>query len=638
MRTIIAISAILLLLSNNLLGTEYSSIANKSSNWEQAETWAQTSPIVMQNGDIFIVNGTVTIREDFNPLTKIQIKVSSGDTLIIAANFALTSNASDAVDLIVESGAVVLFLQNFSVGKNFDLENNGKILTLGNVATEGAGGSAASLLNNQDMYVFGSINTAEVSNNPVNSAEAFLQNEEALVLFILNNYPGYIEPYISPLYALSDGNWTDVVWSESANGADCGYTPLSYHRVYTNNHNVMLDNNYTVRTLEINGGSFDLRGTNYILTITGSLNFADGYIFTDKNENEYTSSYVNMPNGAAIAGTPSNSSFIDGRLQRTSASTQEILFPVGTNGVYAPIGFNIENKNVQSTYSASYYNTAYVQDTIAENDSVGLKDVSSKQYWDFHKVNGSGGQITLYFPEVQEYSLEVTPTLLLAHWKGDAWEGIGLVERTASYIKTEIMNSFSPVTEGSSNPTALPVELITFKAAVDGTYVQLYWATASETNNDYFEIERSNNGINFQSIGTEEGNGNSREYNSYSFTDYNPISGIGYYRLKQVDYDGTTSYSKVISAEQNENVSVQRFTVYPNPANSHEQLYVKGDFDNNTVFIIYDVNGQVISKEIITVEQGTSTEISLNSIDQAGKYVLSAITNGIEWQETIIVK
>ena len=83
------------------------------------------------------------------------------------------------------------------------------------------------------------------------------------------------------------------------------------------------------------------------------------------------------------------------------------------------------------------------------------------------------------------------------------------------------------------------IELLFFNAKLENnTYVDLTWSTASEINNDYFTIERSQNGVYFQEFDIVEGAGNSTHKINYSLIDRDPFDGISYYRLKQTDYDG----------------------------------------------------------------------------------------------------
>jgi hypothetical protein len=107
----------------------------------------------------------------------------------------------------------------------------------------------------------------------------------------------------------------------------------------------------------------------------------------------------------------------------------------------------------------------------------------------------------------------------------------------------------------------LPVELISFTANTEGGKTQLNWTTASEKNNLGFDIERSKDGAKFAKIGFVKGNGTSVLTHQYSFIDAISSSGITYYRLKQVDIDGTYAYSKIISIASEKSGS--KIKIYP---------------------------------------------------------------------------
>ncbi len=135
----------------------------------------------------------------------------------------------------------------------------------------------------------------------------------------------------------------------------------------------------------------------------------------------------------------------------------------------------------------------------------------------------------------------------------------------------------------------LPVELIDFNGKTEEAINILSWSTASELNNDYFEVQRSLDATTWNTIGTVTGHGTSNVINSYQFNDENPENGINYYQLKQVDYDRKSVHSHVI-ALNNTSTSVARETkniiVYPNPAKN--EIWLKSDLDidfNKTVKI-----------------------------------------------------
>jgi len=135
----------------------------------------------------------------------------------------------------------------------------------------------------------------------------------------------------------------------------------------------------------------------------------------------------------------------------------------------------------------------------------------------------------------------------------------------------------------------LPVELSDFTLSATFDKIYLNWVTSSEKNNSHFEIERSIDGVEFRKIGKVNGAGNSDQLLLYYFNDENAAEGINYYRLAQVDYDGTKKYSEIKSA----NNSVATVTAFPNP------------FSNSTTVILpnltpvsielYDSRGKLIN-------------------------------------------
>ena len=170
--------------------------------------------------------------------------------------------------------------------------------------------------------------------------------------------------------------------------------------------------------------------------------------------------------------------------------------------------------------------------------------------------------------------------------------------------------------------TPLPVTLISFTASVqpDNT-VLLNWTTSQEVNNKYFDIERSGKGSNFVQIGEVDGEGTTSVIQSYSFTDANPIQGLNFYHLKQVDVDGHFTYSPIVT------VLIQNktdFNIFPNPA--HDMLTISiGDAGSEQgEFRIIDLNGKIC----ISTNAGLSNIQQVNiSTLAAGTYTLQYITD-----------
>lgn len=123
--------------------------------------------------------------------------------------------------------------------------------------------------------------------------------------------------------------------------------------------------------------------------------------------------------------------------------------------------------------------------------------------------------------------------------------GVGSVTATGL---TFAANAYMPMIL-SSLSAPLPIELVSFKSNCENDKQKLHWLTASEMNNDFFTIERSEDGINFRDIGTVNGNGTTTHVHQYSFIDPQPVLSTSYYRLRQTDYNGQTSASSIIVAE-----------------------------------------------------------------------------------------
>ncbi|MBN8696726.1 MAG: T9SS type A sorting domain-containing protein, partial [Bacteroidetes bacterium] len=155
----------------------------------------------------------------------------------------------------------------------------------------------------------------------------------------------------------------------------------------------------------------------------------------------------------------------------------------------------------------------------------------------------------------------------------------------------------------SCTPIVLPIELIYFSGRPYGKSNIIEWSTATEINNDYFTVEKSFNGIDFDLLTTVKGAGMSSETKNYVVTDQHPFSHITYYRLKQTDYNGKYSYSEIIAIENNyEGFAVSN--IHPNPTNN--DIYF--DFFTPTSGAInikvLDYTGRIILEENASVEQG----------------------------------
>ena len=160
----------------------------------------------------------------------------------------------------------------------------------------------------------------------------------------------------------------------------------------------------------------------------------------------------------------------------------------------------------------------------------------------------------------------------------------------------------------------LPIDLTYFKVSKTATSGLITWATATEANNKYFELERADEGLIFSKIASFNGKGNSNSINTYRYEDKNLVAGTYYYRLKQVDFDGKHTYSHV-EAINFKLEDEKRLVIFPNPAGSYVKVNVEGDFSLS----IYDMQGkQILQKQLKNYQ---SEAIDVNQL-KTGLYIL----------------
>jgi len=182
-----------------------------------------------------------------------------------------------------------------------------------------------------------------------------------------------------------------------------------------------------------------------------------------------------------------------------------------------------------------------------------------------------------------------------------------------------------------STAAALPVKLLSFTAARQNDEVKLNWATAQEINSAAFDIERSANGSSFTPIGTVAAKGYSSTTTSYSFDDRQPLTGINYYRLKQVDQDGKFEYSPVAKVNFTRQPGIR---ISPNPASTYVNISTDNSSEALTIQII-DLNGRLLKQQILA-PGAQSTPIRVTGLAK-GLYTVKAIGSaGISTQKVLI--
>ncbi|MBL0339560.1 MAG: PKD domain-containing protein [Bacteroidetes bacterium] len=309
-----------------------------------------------------------------------------------------------------------------------------------------------------------------------------------------------------------------------------------------------------------------------------------------------------------------------GRLRRNTNSPGQYLFPMGSsqgNPRFRPVALTPTNA-AANTYAGRFVNN----DPTADGFSILLKDAnlgSINPLW-YQKINGLSGttnpDIRLYFDNLQD-AIAPLPNLLMTQWAYNAppvqWRSIsgvlisGLASPNLSSVTKSAWISFN--TENfnlAPQSIPLPVELINFTGACDKNDIIIKWSTASEINNDYFTLERSSDGINFEEVARLKGAGTTSALTEYSFVDNNSKSNSSwYYRLNQFDFNGESASSKIITVNCFANTSASALiNIYPNPVNTELNIVINQNAQGKAVVRIVNVLGQIVYSKEYPVASG----------------------------------
>nr|MBP9583569.1 PQQ-dependent sugar dehydrogenase [Ignavibacterium sp.] len=173
-------------------------------------------------------------------------------------------------------------------------------------------------------------------------------------------------------------------------------------------------------------------------------------------------------------------------------------------------------------------------------------------------------------------------------------------------------------------PTIVPVELVSFTATIVDNKVKLDWFTATETNNSGFEIQRSKNGSDYQTIFFIGGNGTTTNRNVYSYIDESVNFGVYYYRLKQIDFDGTIEYLKAVSVDLGLPKTFMLEQNYPNPFNPSTKIKWQSPISGWQTIKIYDLLGNEVATLVNEFVEAGNHEVEFNTGEGSRQLTLTS--------------
>ncbi len=397
-----------------------------------------------------------------------------------------------------------------------------------------------------------------------------------------------------------------------------------------NGTNLIQSNNFVVDKAS---GSLQLDNE---LQVSGILTFTKGIIYSDHADK--ATEFVHFQDGATYLNA-SDASHVDGVVRKTG--NDAFVFPVGDDSNLQSIAIDVPSLATDA-FTAEYFETdadALYDRSLKE---ISIDHLSSCEYWILDRTNGTSNvNVTLEW-DLNSCGVDNLSDLLVARWDGAEWKNHGNSLTTgnasAGTVTTSgAVSSFGPFTLGSTtsnNP--LPIELTSFTAKKVENVVVLEWVTASEINNDYFTIERSDNCLDFESLITVQGAGNSTATLNYAAIDYDPLRGVSYYRLKQTDFDGNEKSFQII-AINNVIENDGQLTLFPNPSlPDFFNLVLPVNKEFFELYVIDDLGNLIFSEDIVPLgNQSIPIHPKVNLVP--GHYIVKLVSEDEYWTSQLII-
>lgn len=220
-----------------------------------------------------------------------------------------------------------------------------------------------------------------------------------------------------------------------------------------------------------------------------------------------------------------------------------------------------------------------------------------------------------------------------------AGPGVGI--REISFSLTEFSSGILHSNGGIHSANPLPVELLSFEAKpIDNEYIQINWITATEINNDGFELLRSKDGLSFEKIAWIKGNGNYSQKKSYSYNDTKVSSGTYYYKLRQIDFDGKFEDFNVISVSLSNKYESAEIVVRPIPTSNTITLDITSINNSQTVISVYNYSGQKVlelNKDFVKGENSLTIE-EVSQFSSGIYYINLTLNNKVFTKKFVVSK
>ncbi len=408
---------------------------------------------------------------------------------------------------------------------------------------------------------------------------------------------------------------------------------------FTNQQNAMLvfrngDNNVAYSNFFINAGGIRIKEANNIFCYNNYFQNAGVGSSAEAVKLDFVSPNLNNIN--FIHNTFVNCGFIDlGNSGPTNNTWANNIFQKASGNIF-------KNANTGTAWAGNIY-----QGSLGITIASGMSNVNpllttnSDGYQGLSSTSPAINAASASYPTVLDVPVVDDDATIAFDISGQArpttitLKDVGCDEFTTgpTPIRPLVVSEVGPAYLGGP---ALPIKLQSFEVIKQNNKAVIIWVTSTEQNSNYFEIQKSTDGINFSSVGNVHAAGNSSTLINYSFSDPTILKGVFYYRLKQVDKDGKYEYSVIKKISFNELASIN---IYPNPAKNFVVITFPETNTEKSIIGLYNVEGKLIKtfikKELLSA---INTQV-LNIADVAnGTYILTVKLKNVIKQTTLIIQ
>lgn len=385
----------------------------------------------------------------------------------------------------------------------------------------------------------------------------------------------------------------------------------------------VIDNTNNELTLRLNNSA----GATLLSPVSvGKLSFnsASKGILTTTSTNILTIS--NTGSHALVVNAPASNGFVNGPLRRRTAVVADLTLPTGKGGIYDPIMVRPSTAAL-SVYQAEYFNVAFADLTVIPP----LNGVSNQEYWALSTISGVDAVVILTLTGAVP-GAGAGDGVVVSHYNGIDWTdysvgGTVIVPGNSSVgtARSTLVTQNGFYTFGYGVAGSLPIRLLNFDARkTSASQAQVSWTISSNSNASKFEVLRSLDGRNFNSIGTVTAI--DRQF-AYGFGDNSLPSGTSYYRLKMTDRDGIVSYSPIV-AVFNGTKGIFITSMLPTVVRSGAIVNISSSEKGTIQLLVTDMYGRIVKKQLASIANGNQ-QVALDlSILPSGAYQVSGYMNG----------